>query len=143
MSFIINGELKRESLYSVIMSMAFIHFIQVKKSFVENRSKKWKHFDQFSNPPPFIDLPASVAVDPRISTPGDFVENAIIDLPGGGDCKLLSAALCDLKVLGLDMDVVAKRQLFGLRSVKREFPDREITFQPDGTLTIHAEAIAK
>jgi hypothetical protein len=60
-----------------------------------------------------------------------------------GDCLLLSAALRDLKVLGLDMDVVAKRQLFGLRSVRREFPDRVVTFQPDGTFTIHAEAVAK
>lgn len=115
--------------------MAFIHSIQVKESFVENGSKKWKHFDQFSNPSPVIDLPASVAVDPRISTLGDFVENAIIDLPGGG-CPLLSAALRDLKVLGLDMDVVTKRQLFALRSAKREFQDREIYFQPDGGFII-------
>jgi hypothetical protein len=71
------------------------------------------------------------------------VKNGIIDSSGGGDCLLLSAALCDLKFLGLDMDVVAKRQLFGLRSVRREFPEREVTFQPDGTFTIHAEAIAK
>ena len=71
------------------------------------------------------------------------VKNGIMDSSGGGDCPLLSAALCDLKLLGLDMDVVAKRQLFGLRSVRREFPDRDVTLQPDGTFTIYAEAIAK
>ena len=123
-------------MFNFVLSMEALDSIQVNEGTKHNGIKSWKNVDSAKlgpdNPPPVPLMCApSVAFDPTIIG-GDSSNMVSLIRPGGDNCPLLSAALSDLQVLGLDTDIIAKRQLFAVRSAKREFQDRELCFQPDG-----------